>query len=59
MEKTTITIDFDKQEIQSGITAIIEQLSLYPLQTDEHSRQEIFDYNTGMGIIFACLRSTF
>ncbi len=59
MEKTTIAFELTKQDIQLATTAVIEQLMLNPLQTDEHTQREIINYYMGVGMLFDCLRSTF
>lgn len=59
MEQTTITIPLDAYTMQQAITAILRHISLNAPHYDEQTTNEAADYNTGLGILFDCLNSTF
>lgn len=59
MEKTTITIDMDKDSLREGVTRLIEHITMNPLNTEELSEQERIEYNMGICALFDCLRQTY
>lgn len=59
MEKTTITIDMDKESLREGMTRIIEYITMTPPSAEELDSQQRIEYNLGLSALFACLRQTF
>jgi hypothetical protein len=59
MEKTVITIDMDKESLREAMTRIIEYITLTPPNLDEFSSKERIEYNSGLDVLFSCLRQTF
>lgn len=59
MEKTTITIDMDKESLREGMTRIIEYITMTPPDVEELDSKQRLEYNLGLSALFACLRQTF
>lgn len=59
MEKTTITIDMDKESLREAVTRIIEYITTNPLSADEMGSKERAEYYMGVSALFACLRQTY
>lgn len=59
MDKTTITIDMDKESLREGVTRIIEYITTHPLNAEELDSQERIEYNMGVTALFDCLRQTY
>lgn len=59
MEKTTITIDMDKESLREGVTRLIEYITTNPLNAEVLNDKERIEYNMGVYALFACLRQTY
>lgn len=59
MEKTTITIDMDKESLREGMTRIIEYITMTLPDMEELDSKQRLEYNLGLSALFACLRQTF
>lgn len=57
--KTTVTINMGKGDLQRAMASVIEYLSVYPPQEDFMAGEESVTYSMGLSALFDCLRATF
>ena len=57
--KTTVTINMGKGDLQRAMASVIEYLSIYPPQEEFMAGQEAVTYSMGLSALFDCLRATF